>query len=131
MFKKIIALFLFSFCFMPAVLATNTASEKGFNENLNIVANESEYAPIDNPQKKLAWYIGSLIAFGGLLGIFILIQITIAAYEYMTAQGNEEKVISAKKRIRNVVIAAVILVGGYLLAYLVINWGAEFTGYGT
>lgn len=116
---------------MPAFYASAAAVEdKGFGGNLNVIANESEYKQIESPQQEFSVYIGALIAFTGMLGIFILAQILIASYEYMTAQGNEEKVTTARKRIRNVIIAAVILVTGYLISSVIIKWGMDFTGYG-
>ena len=110
--------------------AADVVKDEGFGNNLNTISTESGYLQIENPQEGLSAYAGSLIAFTGALGVFILIQIFLASYEYMTAKGNEEKVISAKHRIRNVIIAAIILVGGYLLASIVLRWGIVFTGYG-
>ena len=133
MFKKLIIslnfitlFFSFAFC----AIAADVIRDEGFGTNLNTIATESEYSKITDPQESLSLYMGGLIAWVGMLGIFILIQIFLAAYEYMTAQGNEEKVIAARKRIKNVVIAAIILVGGYLIVSIIIKWTTAFTGYG-
>jgi len=111
-------------------LAADTAGEKGFGENLNTIADESGYERINNPEESISMYVGILLGWTGFLGVNIIIQIFLAAYEYMTAQGKEDKVIIARKRIKNVIISAIILVGGYLIVSIIINWASFFTGYG-
>lgn len=117
--------------FAPVFFVSAAAVEdKGFGENFNTVADESEYKKIEDPQQEFSTYLGALIAFTGMLGIFILWQVIMASYEYMTARGDEEKVTNSRKRIKNVIVAAIILVSGYLIASIAVKWGMDFTGYG-
>ena len=104
-------------------------SEQGFGDNLKQIAEESAYTAIDNPGQTLPIYIAALVGWTGLLGINIFIQVIMAAYEYMTAHDNAEKVMMAKKRIRNVIYSAIILVAGYLLVAAMVAVLGDVTGY--
>ena len=75
-------------------------------------------------------YVGILIGWTAFLGITLMIHLVLAGYEWMTAQGNTEKVDHAQKRIRNVIIGSIILIALYLIAYYLINSLSGITGYG-
>ncbi len=57
----------------------------------------------------------------GVIGIVFFIVIVIAAWQWLTAQGNEERITKAKNTIRNSVIAVVILFGAYAIAAFVLD----------
>ncbi len=77
----------------------------------------------------LAKYFGILLAWTAFLGIVFVIHLTLAGYEWMTAQGDVEKIKHAQKRIRNVLIGSIILIALYLIAYYFINLLSGTTGY--
>lgn len=98
-----------------------------FGSTLSKISGSSGY--LDVEAGYLPIYIGTLLGWTAFMGVTIIVQVILAAYEYMTAQGEEEKVIKAKQRIRNVIISCFILVGGYALATAVIMLWSQFTGY--
>lgn len=70
----------------------------------------------------LTSYISTIIQiFLGLLGIIFLVLIIYAGFNWMTAQGDEEKVTKAKDTLRTAVIGLVIIVCAYSITYFVFN----------
>jgi hypothetical protein len=57
----------------------------------------------------------------GFLGIIFVVLIIISGFQWMTAQGNEEKIEKAKKNITNAVIGLLIIVAAYSITYFVFN----------
>lgn len=60
-------------------------------------------------------------AFLGLLGIIFLILIIYAGYNWMTAQGDEEKVTKAKDTLQRAVIGLIIIIVAYSITYFVFS----------
>jgi len=60
-------------------------------------------------------------AFLGLLGIFFIILILYAGYNWMTAQGEEEKINKAKDTIKTAIIGLVIVVGAWSIYVFIIG----------
>ncbi len=112
------------FGIMPAAASV---FNDAFGNTLSKVSGDNGY--IDVPVSYLPTYIGTLLGWTVFMGVTIILQVIVAGYEYMTAQGEEEKVIKAKQRIRNVIISCFILVGGYALATAVVILWSQYTGY--
>jgi hypothetical protein len=55
----------------------------------------------------------------GLLGIIFLVLIIYAGFEWMTAQGDEEKVTKAKDTLTRAIIGLVIIIAAYSITYFV------------
>ena len=60
-------------------------------------------------------------AFLGLLGIIFLVLIIYAGFNWMTAQGEEEKVTKAKETLQSAVIGLIIIIAAYSITYFVFN----------
>ncbi len=60
-------------------------------------------------------------AFLGLLGIIFLILIIYAGYNWMTAQGDEEKVTLAKNTLTRAIIGLTIIILAYAITYFVFS----------
>ena len=114
--------------FFKILPASADVFSNSFGNNLSQLSNVTGYQ--DLPASHLVGYIGFLLAWSAFLGVTIIIQIALAAYEYMTAQGDSDKVSSARKRIRNVIISAVILASGYIISAAVVTLWSKYTGYG-
>lgn len=75
----------------------------------------------------LGGILGALIqGFLGLLGIIFIILIILAGYNYMTAQGEEEKVKKATTTIWRAIIGLMIIIAAYSITYFVFTympWG--------
>ncbi len=70
-------------------------------------------------------------AFFGLLGIIFVSLILLAGYNWMTAQGEEDKVKRAKDSIRSAIIGLVIVIAAYAITYFVFaNLDAAMQGFG-
>lgn len=113
--RHIIIFIIGIFLITATLVQAQTAVDNAFNQNLNQVSDVSGYEKVDDPNSAMPLYIGGVIAWTSFLGVIMLIQILLGGYEYMTAHDNAEKVLAAKKRIRNAVYAALILVSGYIL----------------
>ncbi|MFH0956078.1 MAG: hypothetical protein V1801_02615 [Candidatus Falkowbacteria bacterium] len=71
--------------------------------------------------------VGQIIqTFLGLLGVIFLVLIIYAGYNWMTAQGEEEKVTKAKDTLQRAVIGLIITIGAYAISYFVFS--KLFTG---
>jgi len=70
-------------------------------------------------------------AFLGLLGVIFVVLIIYAGYSWMTAQGEEEKVIKAKDTLRQAVIGLIIITAAYAITYFVFSNLPGGTGGGT
>lgn len=63
----------------------------------------------------------AISAFLGLLGIIFLVLIIYAGYNWMTAQGDEEKVTKAKDTLTRAVIGLIIITMAYAITYFVFS----------
>jgi len=67
-------------------------------------------------QTTLAKILGVVVsAFLGLLGVIFIVLTIYAGYNWMTAQGEEEKVKKAKDTLRQSIIGLVIVIGAYAI----------------
>jgi|WetSurMetagenome_2_1015567.scaffolds.fasta_scaffold182537_2 hypothetical protein len=57
----------------------------------------------------------------GLLGIIFIALLIYAGFQWMTAEGNEEKVEKAKGTIMRAVIGLIIVIAAYSITYFVFN----------
>jgi len=128
-FKKIIILIsLIVILVMPYfVLAASDA----YN-NLEKVGSKEGNAPyqgITVGNNDLAGIVGVIIkAFLGLLGVIFLVLIIYAGFNWMTAQGDEEKVTKAKDTLQRAVIGLIITIGAYAISYWVFDKILTSTG---
>ncbi len=100
---------------LPSFVSAALPSDK-----LKIVG-EGSYAPLTE-SNSLAGIVGiGIQAFLGLLGVIFLVLIIYAGYNWMTAQGEEEKVTKAKDTLQRAVIGLIIVIGAYAISYFVID----------
>lgn len=87
-------------------LVSNSALEK-----LKTVAEDGGYV-----QRDLAFIVGRIImAALSLLGGVFIILIVIGGYDWMTAEGNEQKVEKAQNYIRRAIIGLIITLGAWAI----------------
>lgn len=60
-------------------------------------------------------------AFFGLIGITLVVLITYAGYLWMTAGGDDEKIVTAKKIITRAVIGLIIIMSAYAIVTFILN----------
>lgn len=87
------------------------------------------------PENSLPGIIQVVIsAFLGLLGIIFIVLIIYAGFNWMTAQGDEEKVTLAKNTLTRAVIGLVIIIAAYSITYFVFSnlpgGGGSNSGFG-
>ncbi|MDP2737081.1 MAG: hypothetical protein Q8O59_04895 [bacterium] len=120
-FKKIIILFsLMAILAVPYIVLAASQSL----DNLKTVGEKggtnAPYAAAD--QNKLSEIVGTVIqAFLGLLGVIFLVLIIYAGYNWMTAQGEEEKVTKAKDTLQRAVIGLIITIAAYAISVWVFD----------
>ncbi len=130
MFKKNIKINLISFLLL-AILSVNRVY--AFNCNAGTT---SEIFDQMNKAGTKAWLIApgssgatsmtgiiqyAISAFLGLLGIIFLILIIYSGFNWMTAQGDEEKVTLAKNTLTRAIIGLVIIILAYAITYFVFS----------
>ena len=94
------------------VFASNPAQDL-----LEKVGSTGKYAPYQPASPTTFSYIlGTVVsAFLGLLGVIFMVLIIYAGYNWMTAEGEEEKVKKAKDTIRQSIIGLVLIVAAYAI----------------
>ncbi len=114
-FKKIIILIsLIAILVLPYIVSAESQS----TTNLKAVGEGGTAAPyVQTNEYKLAEIIGIVIqAFLGILGVLFLSYLLYAGYNWMTAQGDEEKVTKAKDTISRAVIGLIVTIGAYAIS---------------
>lgn len=93
------------------------------SDNLKFVGEQGNapYQPIGQ-SNDLASLVGIVIqAFLSLLGVIFLVYMLYAGYNWLIAQGDEEKVTKAKDTIRRAVIGLIITIAAYAISYWVFD----------
>ena len=60
-------------------------------------------------------------AFLSIIGVMLLIYMLYAGYNWMTAQGDEEKVTKAKETIQRAIIGVIIIIAAYAISIFVMT----------
>lgn len=119
LFSLLIMLIISAVFIRPAIIL----AESQTSDNLNKVGSglgNGPYQEIRKGENDLAGIVGIVIqAFLGLLGIIFLVYIILAGYNWLTAQGDEEKVAKAKETIQRAVIGLIIIIAAYAISYWV------------
>ena len=105
------------------VLPSFALAESQSLGNLIKVGAEGDVPPYTAvTENSMAEIIAMVIkAFLGLLGIIFLILIIYAGYNWMTAQGDEEKVTKAKETLQRAVIGLIIIIAAYSITAFVFS----------
>lgn len=98
---------------LAASSATNSLKFVGENGNAPYMAAD---------ENKLAQIIGTIIqAMLGLLGVVFLVYMIYAGYNWMVAQGDEEKVTKAKETIQRAIIGLIVIIAAYAISIWVFD----------
>ena len=108
-----------SFYFVPLVSADTARSD--LEKQLQISGRPwGGVVPAGN--NSMTGIVATVIqAFLGLLGIIFLVLIIYAGYEWMTAQGDEEKVTKAKDTLQRAIIGLIIIIVAYSITFFVFS----------
>ncbi len=106
---------------IPAVALAQREANFGFT-NFNRATNLGTNIPI------VATVANVINIVLGFLGVLAIVLILIAGFRWMTSQGNEEKISSAKKLMGAGVVGLVIIFVAYALAYFIVTQLANSTG---
>lgn len=131
---NIISLSLFLFIFIILIFPeVSEAQISNWGSQLENTRQDTElYRPVregSTSREDIARYLGLLTGWTTLLALPTMIHLLLGAYEWMTARGNTEQVDKAKKRIRNSLVAGIIMLALYLIAYFFIQSLADATSY--
>lgn len=104
------------FGFIGLIIPQVCFGATAFGRLKNVVASKPTYEVDKTTQNTLTDYIGNIIAvFLGLLGSIFVILIIYAGYNWMTAAGNEEKVLKAKYTLRSAIIGLLVTIAVYAM----------------
>lgn len=84
------------------------------------VGNTAGYAAV-TPDSALILIQALISAFLGVIGVLLLIYIIYAGYNWMTAQGEEEKVEKAKDTLKRAIVGVIIIIAAYAISYFVMS----------
>ena len=99
------------------VLAANNPPLNALDE---VAATNGPYAQATDTS--LTQIIGTVVGIAlGLLGVIFLVLMIFAGYNWMTAQGEEEKVTKAKSTIIRAIVGIIIVVGSYAIWMFVLK----------
>lgn len=114
-------LLLVNFNLVQTVNAEDTTANNSMKTQLEAAGTPS-WGDVPAGTTSLAGIVAIAIkAFLGLLGIIFLILIIYAGFNWMTAQGEEEKVTKAKETLQRAVIGLIIIIAAYSITYFVFN----------
>jgi len=94
-----------------ALINTNKAQE--FNNNINLLANKTDYNTEITLENRISTIIRIIVA---TLGVIFLVLLFWAGNNWMQAAGNEEKVKKAQASIMNLLIGLVLILTAYALS---------------
>jgi len=122
--KIVLVIFLFSavanFCLFSTCQAATGASED-LKTQMNNAATPS-WGGIPTAGSSLSGIVAAVVkALLGLLGVIFLVLIIYAGFNWMTAQGDEEKVTLAKDTLTRAVIGLIIIIAAYSITYFVFS----------
>jgi len=102
------------------LVKTALAAGNPADDRLKSLAEKSDYSTTAGMPP--ATIITNVIIYAlGFLGVFFLVLILVAGFQWMTAEGNEEQLTKAKARFKNAVIGFVIVLLSYSITTAVIN----------
>lgn len=111
----------FSLCTLALLTAPGMvlAADPFGQKNLKETATEAYGS---TPVSDVETITGRIInGFLGLLGIVFVVLIVYAGFTWMTAQGNEEKVVMAKKLIVQATIGLIVILAAYAITEFVVG----------
>lgn len=128
---------IFYFCFIIFFvflfsLAAGAENIKDWNTELGKGVEQTQIydtKSADPTAVQIAKYAGAIMAVGAFISVYFLIQMVLSGYEWMTAQGNEETIAKAQKRIVYAVVGLIIMVGMYMISSFFITKLGGVTGY--
>lgn len=130
MFKKNIKISILIIFFSLLVLvAVNSASASFLNSDLNNkIGNSAQnvglaggYETSGSNDQALIVVQTVINVFLSVIGVLLLVYILYAGYNWLTAQGEEEKVEKAKETIKRAIVGAIIIVAAYAIGTFVIS----------
>jgi len=98
-----------------------------------LVAPVCVYAALDNPLNPSfssipAFIAGALKALAMIALPIITLFLVISGFLFVTAQGNEQKLQTAKKNFLYVIIGALLILGAWIIATLIAGTVSQLTG---
>jgi len=122
-FKKVIFVFIAVASLNCLVLIGNAASPKQDMRTQLQGAALSSWGAEPSVGNNLSSIVQTVIsALLGLLGIIFLVLIIYAGFNWMTAQGDEEKVTTAKDTLTRAIIGLVIITMAYAITFFVFTY---------
>jgi hypothetical protein len=118
--QVLVFIFLLGLLVSPSLVFADSQS----TNSLKFVGEQGNnpYAAISPGRNDLAGIVGLVIqAMLGLLGVIFLIYTVYAGYNWMVAQGDEEKVTKAKETIQRAIIGLIVIIGAYAISYWVFD----------
>ncbi|KKR91930.1 MAG: hypothetical protein UU95_C0024G0021 [Parcubacteria group bacterium GW2011_GWC2_42_12] len=77
---------------------------------------------LDSPDDKALILVQTVInIFLSIIGVLLLVYILYAGYNWLTAQGEEEKVTKAKDTLKRAIVGAIIIVAAYAISIFVMS----------
>lgn len=126
--KKIFKHILASMCLMVLLISPVLVSAAGSSASDTLIKVGSgltgaPYKSItEGGNNDLVGIVGIVIqAFLGLLGVIFLIYMLYGGYNWMVAQGDEEKVTKAKDTIQRAVIGLIVIIATYAISFWVFD----------
>ena len=131
MLKKSFKIGILAVVILLATFAVANSSSAGNFLKGNVLDNISKdaqdvgvtagYNP-DSPDNKALILVQTVInIFLSVIGVLLLVYIIYAGYNWLTAQGEEEKVTSAKETIQRAIVGAIIIVAAYAISTFVMS----------
>lgn len=89
--------------------------------NARSLGDQAGYAATANDDAALYLVQTVINVFLSVIGVLLLSYILFAGYNWLTAQGEEEKVTKAKDTIKRAIIGAIIIIAAYAISVFVMS----------
>lgn len=81
------------------------------------------YSESGAPQKSIQNIIANLVRVVlGFLGIIFVVLLIVAGFKYMTSAGDEDKIKTSIKQIRDAVVGLIIIICAYSITYFITSY---------
>lgn len=127
--KKFIKIEIFALTFFLTLFIAVNLANAGFLKNgvkngigvgMGALAGNAGYENAD-ANSALILVQTVINVFLSVIGVLLLVYILYAGYNWLTAQGEEEKVTRAKDTITRAIIGAIIIIGAYAISMFVMS----------
>jgi heme/copper-type cytochrome/quinol oxidase subunit 2 len=120
--KLLITVFLLSSVLTPSLVGAANWLDRANQGGLGTIGTQA-YGENGAPAKSIQNIVAAIVKIVlGLLGIIFVVLLIVAGFKYMTSGGDEEKIKTAVKGIRDAIIGLIIIICAYSITLFITTY---------